>query len=51
MYDIGFDDYLDSEGLILIEWPELVESILPESTKKVRLSNKSEIENMREITL
>jgi tRNA threonylcarbamoyladenosine biosynthesis protein TsaE len=49
LYDIGFDDYLSSEGLILIEWPELVESILPESTKKVRLSNKSEIENMREI--
>lgn len=36
--DMGFGDYLN-KGLILIEWPELVENILPENTKKVYLSH------------
>jgi tRNA threonylcarbamoyladenosine biosynthesis protein TsaE len=36
--NIGFKDYLN-KGLILIEWPLLVENILPEDTKKVYLSH------------
>lgn len=34
-YDIGFDEYLDSGNLCLIEWPELIEELLPEETVKV----------------
>lgn len=36
--EMGFEDYLN-KGIILIEWPELVENILPENTKKVHLSH------------
>jgi tRNA threonylcarbamoyladenosine biosynthesis protein TsaE len=50
LYDIGFDDYLNGSGLILIEWPELIETILPVSAKKVYVTNKDENENVREIT-
>lgn len=31
-YDIGFEEYLDSGCLCLIEWPELIEDLLPEET-------------------
>lgn len=35
--DIGFDDYLDSGALCLIEWPEKVMDILPDDTVKVNI--------------
>lgn len=35
--DIGFEDYLDSGALCLIEWPEKVEDILPDDTVKVNI--------------
>ncbi len=34
-YDIGCDDYFYSGHLCFIEWPELIEDILPENTVKV----------------
>ena len=34
-FDIGFYDYVDSGSLCIIEWPENIESILPEETLKV----------------
>ena len=48
--DIGFKEYLDSDGLLLIEWPELIESDLPEHAKKIFLNFHTSGENFREIT-
>ena len=36
-YDIGFDDYLDSGALCFIEWPELIEDLLPDTTIRVTI--------------
>ena len=36
-YDMGFEDYLYSGHLGLIEWPELVEELLPENTIRVHI--------------
>ena len=36
-YDIGFDDYIDSGNLCFIEWPELIEELLPENTTRVTI--------------
>lgn len=33
--DIGIEDYLDSGALCLIEWPGLVDDILPDDTVRV----------------
>jgi tRNA threonylcarbamoyladenosine biosynthesis protein TsaE len=49
--DIGFKEYLDSGGLLLIEWPELIENDLPENAKKIFLNFHSSSKNSREITL
>lgn len=35
--DIGFEDYLDSGALCLIEWPEKVIDILPDDTVHVKI--------------
>jgi tRNA threonylcarbamoyladenosine biosynthesis protein TsaE len=35
--DIGFEDYLDSGALCLIEWPEKVADILPDDTVAVTI--------------
>jgi tRNA threonylcarbamoyladenosine biosynthesis protein TsaE len=44
--DIGFTDYLN-KGLMLIEWPLLVENILPAGTKKIFLSHYGDEPNSR----
>ncbi len=35
--DIGLYDYLDSGCLCLMEWPENIESLLPEETLRVKM--------------
>ena len=35
--NMGFDDYLYSRNLCFIEWPELVEPLLPEDTVRVTI--------------
>ncbi|MFB6318148.1 tRNA (adenosine(37)-N6)-threonylcarbamoyltransferase complex ATPase subunit type 1 TsaE [Saccharicrinis sp. FJH54] len=36
-YDFGYEDYFYSGNLCLIEWPELVEPILPQNTLEVKI--------------
>ncbi|MFA5325367.1 MAG: tRNA (adenosine(37)-N6)-threonylcarbamoyltransferase complex ATPase subunit type 1 TsaE [Bacteroidales bacterium] len=36
--DIGFDEYIYSDGLCLIEWPEKIEELLPEETLRVHIT-------------
>ena len=35
VYDMGYEDYFYSGNLCFIEWPELIEELLPEDTVKV----------------
>ena len=37
VYDIGFQDYVDSGCLCLMEWPENIEEVLPEETLRVSI--------------
>ena len=37
VYDMGYEDYFYGRGLCFIEWPELVEELLPEDTVKVTI--------------
>ncbi len=37
VYDMGYEDYFYSGALCFIEWPELVEELLPEDTVKVTI--------------
>ena len=37
VYDMGYEDYFYGRGLSFIEWPELVEELLPEDTVRVSI--------------
>ena len=35
--DIGYEEYLDSGGICLMEWPEKIEELLPEDVLRVSI--------------
>ena len=37
VFDMGYEEYFYSEDLCLIEWPELIEELLPEEAMVVRI--------------
>ena len=37
VYDMGYEDYFYSGALCFIEWPELIEELLPEDAVKVSI--------------
>jgi tRNA threonylcarbamoyladenosine biosynthesis protein TsaE len=38
VYDMGYEDYFYSGALCLIEWPELIEEVLPEDAVKITIT-------------
>jgi len=42
VFDIGYEDYLYSGSYCFLEWPELIESLLPEDTIRVRINGHEE---------
>ena len=40
MYDIGFDEYINGEGVCIIEWANIIEDILPDDYLKIELKYK-----------
>ena len=42
VYDMGYEDYFYGRGLCFIEWPELVEELLPEATVKVVIEERED---------
>ena len=49
VYDLGYEDYFYSGALCFIEWPELIEELLPSDAKKVTITENSD--GSRTITL
>ena len=42
VYDMGYEDYFYGNGVCMIEWPELVENLLPEEVIKVSITEESD---------
>ena len=40
MYDIGFEEYINGEGICIIEWANIIEDILPDEYLKIELMYK-----------
>ncbi|MBR5610489.1 MAG: tRNA (adenosine(37)-N6)-threonylcarbamoyltransferase complex ATPase subunit type 1 TsaE [Bacteroidales bacterium] len=40
--DLGFEEYVYSDCLCLMEWPEMIEEMLPEETVKVSISEQED---------
>ena len=45
-FDLGYEDYFSSGDYCFIEWPELIESLLPPITVKVHIR---EVENRKRV--
>ncbi len=42
VYDMGYEDYFYSGNLCFIEWPELIEEVLPDDAVKVTITENSD---------
>ena len=42
VYDMGYEDYFYSGALCFIEWPELIEELLPGDTVKVQIDEQED---------
>ena len=42
VYDMGFEDYFYSGALCFIEWPELIEDILPDDAVRVDITEQED---------
>ena len=40
MYDIGFDEYIDGDGVCIIEWANLIEDIVPDEYLYIEMNYK-----------
>jgi tRNA threonylcarbamoyladenosine biosynthesis protein TsaE len=41
-YDLGYEDYLYSGSYCFIEWPEMIEPLLPENIVEVKIENQED---------
>ena len=42
VYDMGYEDYFYSDGLCFIEWPELIDEVLPDDAVKVTIKENAD---------
>lgn len=49
IYEIGYEDYLNSDGVLLIEWANIIESELPKRYIEIKINYHTE--NTREVEL
>ena len=42
VYDMGYEDYFYSGALCFVEWPELIEDILPDDAVRVSISEQED---------
>lgn len=38
MFEIGYDEYIDGDGVCVIEWPQLISDILPKQRYEITIS-------------
>lgn len=49
MYDIGYDEYIESDGVCIIEWAELIEDLLPPEYIKITILKDDTVSDDRRI--
>ena len=42
VYDMGYEDYFYSGALCFIEWPELIEDVLPDDAVRVNIEEQAD---------
>lgn len=42
LYDMGYEEYLNSGGFCLMEWPEMIEEALPDDTLRITIKENAD---------
>jgi tRNA threonylcarbamoyladenosine biosynthesis protein TsaE len=50
LYDIGFEEYLERNGVVIIEWPEIVADALPSERLDITIAGSGEAPRVIGIT-
>ena len=50
LLDLGWDDYLDRQGVVIVEWPTLHPDLLPKDTWWLKLSHQDKGRLIEEVT-
>ena len=51
IWDMGFEDYLNTDNWLFIEWPELIMDQIPSDFNKIEIQNVSEMSRSLKLTL
>ena len=51
LYSIGYDDYIESDAIVIVEWSENIEDFIPDDALTVTISRQTDAENKRIITV
>ncbi len=51
LYSCGYYDYLDEDGIVVVEWSENIESLLPDDCLRINFERYDSDENVRIITI
>ena len=51
LYSIGYDDYIEKDAFVLVEWSENIENFIPENAVFVTIERCPNEENKRKITI
>lgn len=51
LYSCGYYDYLDEDGIVVVEWSENIESLLPDDCLRISFERDEGDENSRIITI
>ncbi|MCR4605848.1 MAG: tRNA (adenosine(37)-N6)-threonylcarbamoyltransferase complex ATPase subunit type 1 TsaE [Eubacterium sp.] len=52
LYDIGYEEYFYSDGISLVEWPERLEDLKPDTAIEIHIEKElSEVLDYRKITI
>jgi len=51
VYDLGLEEYLFGEGVTLIEWPQVLEEVLPQQVLEIEIVKDEKMENQRSFNL
>lgn len=51
LFEIGFEEYFERKGIVLIEWANLISEILPKDHLSIKISRVEGNEDMRQIEI
>jgi len=51
MFEIGFDEYIEGDGVVVIEWANVIKDILPKNHIQVDIKQDADDQNVRIIVM